>query len=62
MTGFARLRDGSDFQRRTGISARSLNDGSFPEVSAQEGAGAVDEFLERYFPVPAPWECDAEAD
>jgi hypothetical protein len=33
-----------------------LNDGSFPEVSAQERACAVGEFLESYFPVPAPWE------
>lgn len=33
-----------------------LNDGSFPEVSAQERAQVVGEFLERYFPVPAPWE------
>jgi hypothetical protein len=33
-----------------------LNDGSFPEVSAEERAQAVGEFLERYFPVPAPWE------
>lgn len=33
-----------------------LNDGSFPEVSAQERARAVGEFLESYFPVPAPWE------
>jgi hypothetical protein len=33
-----------------------LNDGSFPEVSATERAEVVGEFLERYFPVPAPWE------
>ena len=33
-----------------------LNDGSFPEVSARERADVVGEFLERYFPVPAPWE------
>jgi len=33
-----------------------LNDGSFPEVSAQERADAVGGFLEKYFPVPAPWE------
>ena len=33
-----------------------LNDGSFPEVSARERADAVGAFLERYFPVPAPWE------
>jgi hypothetical protein len=33
-----------------------LNDGSFPEVDAQERAAVVGEFLERYFPMPAPWE------
>jgi Stealth protein CR2, conserved region 2/Stealth protein CR4, conserved region 4/Stealth protein CR3, conserved region 3/Stealth protein CR1, conserved region 1 len=33
-----------------------LNDGSFPEVSPQERATVVGEFLEKYFPVPAPWE------
>jgi Stealth protein CR2, conserved region 2/Stealth protein CR3, conserved region 3/Stealth protein CR4, conserved region 4/Stealth protein CR1, conserved region 1 len=33
-----------------------LNDGSFPEVGPQERADVVGEFLERYFPVPAPWE------
>ncbi len=33
-----------------------LNDGSFPEVSAQQRAAVVGEFLQRYFPVPAPWE------
>lgn len=33
-----------------------LNDGSFPEVSAAERAERVVTFLERYFPIPAPWE------
>ncbi len=33
-----------------------LNDGSFPEISAAERAMAVTEFLEDYFPIPAPWE------
>jgi Stealth protein CR2, conserved region 2/Stealth protein CR4, conserved region 4/Stealth protein CR3, conserved region 3/Stealth protein CR1, conserved region 1 len=33
-----------------------LNDGSFPEVSARERAEVVGEFLDGYFPVPAPWE------
>ena len=33
-----------------------LNDGSFPEVSADERAEVVTDFLERYFPVKAPWE------
>jgi hypothetical protein len=33
-----------------------LNDSSFPEVEAAERAEIVGDFLERYFPVPAPWE------
>ncbi len=33
-----------------------LNDGSFPEVSADERAEVVTNFLERYFPIKAPWE------
>ncbi|GAB3542184.1 stealth family protein [Arthrobacter tecti] len=33
-----------------------LNDGSFPEVPAEERAKAVTDFLEKYFPVKAPWE------
>jgi hypothetical protein len=37
-----------------------LNDGSFPEVGPEERARKVRSFLERYFPVPAPWEKPAE--
>jgi len=33
-----------------------LNDSSFPEVSAEERTERVTSFLERYFPIPAPWE------
>lgn len=33
-----------------------LNDSSFPEVSADERIERVTDFLERYFPIPAPWE------
>ena len=33
-----------------------LNDGSFPEISDEVRRTAVIEFLERYFPFPAPWE------
>jgi hypothetical protein len=38
-----------------------LNDGSFPEVSAEERADIVVDFLERYYPIPAPWEKPAES-
>jgi len=33
-----------------------LNDGSFPEVAEVERVRAVSEFLQAYFPDPAPWE------
>ncbi|WP_458113167.1 stealth family protein [Arthrobacter sp. R1-13] len=33
-----------------------LNDGSFPEVPADERADLVTDFLENYFPIKAPWE------
>jgi UDP-glucose 4-epimerase len=33
-----------------------LNDGSRPELDADERNAAVTAFLEAYFPIPAPWE------
>ncbi|MCO1338591.1 sugar phosphotransferase [Kocuria polaris] len=33
-----------------------LNDGSFPEVSAKQRQEVVTDFLEKYFPIAAPWE------
>lgn len=33
-----------------------LNDGSFPEVPADERADLVTDFLEKYYPIKAPWE------
>ncbi len=33
-----------------------LNDGSFPEVPAEERAELVVDFLEKYYPLKAPWE------
>ena len=38
-----------------------LNDGSFPEISVEERTAAVIDFLERYFPFPAPWEKTTDA-
>ena len=35
-----------------------LNDGSFPEVTDDERTATVTDFLERYYPFPAPWEKD----
>jgi hypothetical protein len=39
-----------------------LNDGSFPEVGAAERAETMVDFLENYFPIPAPWEAVAGAE
>ncbi|MGV8877246.1 MAG: stealth family protein [Rhodoglobus sp.] len=33
-----------------------LNDGSFPEISAEDRAAAVRSFLDEYYPIAAPWE------
>lgn len=33
-----------------------LNDGSFPEVDAAERTELVTDFLQKYFPIKAPWE------
>ncbi|MFF2370677.1 stealth family protein [Agromyces sp. NPDC058110] len=38
-----------------------LNDGSRPEISVEERTAAVTDFLERYFPFPAPWEKPTDA-
>ena len=46
----------SELRKRRGYDFFCLNDGSFPEVSAEERAEHVVSFLERYFPIPAPWE------
>jgi hypothetical protein len=45
-----------ELRRKRGYDFFCLNDGSFPEVSALERAERVTSFLERYFPIPAPWE------
>jgi hypothetical protein len=38
-----------------------LNDGSKPEISIEQRTHAVTDFLERYFPIVAPWEKTAES-
>jgi hypothetical protein len=45
-----------ELRRRRAHDFFCLNDGSFPEVPAAERAERVVNFLERYFPIPAPWE------
>ncbi|GAA2037557.1 stealth conserved region 3 domain-containing protein [Agromyces tropicus] len=48
--------------KRRDVDMFCLNDGSFPEISVEERTEAVIDFLERYFPFPAPWEkSDADA-
>jgi hypothetical protein len=46
----------AELRKKRGYDFFCLNDGSFPEVSAVERAERVIDFLERYFPIPAPWE------
>jgi hypothetical protein len=45
-------------RKKRGYDFFCLNDGSFPEVSEAERTARVIAFLERYFPIPAPWEND----
>ena len=45
-----------ELRKKRGYHFFCLNDSSFPEVSAAERAERVTDFLERYFPIPAPWE------
>lgn len=55
-TSHAGLRLLPELRRQRGYDFFCLNDGSFPEVSAQQRSDQVTSFLERYFPIPAPWE------
>jgi hypothetical protein len=45
-----------DIQRHRREDMFCLNDGSAPEISDETRVRLVTRFLERYFPVPAPWE------
>lgn len=55
-TSYAGLDLLPELRKRRGYDFFCLNDGSFPEVPAAERAERVVNFLERYFPIPAPWE------
>ncbi|MBY6539292.1 stealth conserved region 3 domain-containing protein [Rhodococcus sp. BP-349] len=50
------LRDMDRLLAKRSMDFFCLNDGSFPEIDADERAAAVTTFLSTYFPVPAPWE------
>ena len=52
----AGLRSLDKLLRKRSFDCFCLNDGSFPEVPADERAAAVQLFLDRYFAIPAPWE------
>jgi hypothetical protein len=58
-TGLALLQN---LGRRRNVDFFCLNDGSFPEVAEAERVRAVSEFLQGYFPDPAPWEEIPDAD
>ncbi|ETW24471.1 stealth family protein [Mycobacterium gastri] len=55
-TSYAGLDLLPELRRQRNYDFFCLNDGSFPEVGAAERAERVVDFLERYFPIPAPWE------
>lgn len=46
-------------ERRRRYEMFCLNDGSDPEIPEETRVAAVTSFLERYFPVPGPWELPA---
>jgi len=48
--------------RRRDFDFFCLNDGSFPEVAPDLRARKVTDFLQNYFPLPAPWERADELD
>ena len=50
------LRALGDLLKKRNADFFCLNDGSFPEVSDEERTQRVTDFLEKYFPFPAPWE------
>jgi hypothetical protein len=52
-TGLAEM---TTLLKRRNVDMFCLNDGSFPELSAEERAAAVRSFLDSYYPIAAPWE------
>jgi hypothetical protein len=56
------LRQMDKLRKRRDMDMFCLNDGSFPEISDEVRRAAVTEFLERYFPIAAPWEAEAQAE
>ncbi|MCU1583576.1 MAG: sugar phosphotransferase [Microbacteriaceae bacterium] len=52
----AGLSDMTGLLKKRNVDLFCLNDGSFPELTAEERAAAVRSFLDSYYPIPAPWE------
>lgn len=55
------LRQMNKLRKRRDQDMFCLNDGSFPEISDEVRRAAVTDFLERYFPIVAPWERESQA-
>lgn len=56
------LRQMDKLRKRRDQDMFCLNDGSFPEISDEVRRTAVTAFLERYFPIAAPWETESQAE
>lgn len=48
--------------KRRDVDMFCLNDGSKPEIGVEERTTAVIDFLERYYPFPAPWEKESHVE
>ncbi len=57
----AGLSDMTRLLKRRDVDLFCLNDGSFPELTAEDRAAAVRSFLDSYFPIAAPWEREVAA-
>jgi len=57
-TSYAGLRELDTILAKRKLDMFCLNDGSTPEVDLELRTAKVTQFLERYYPIPAPWETD----
>lgn len=57
-TAAAGLRELDKILAKRKLDLFCLNDGSAPEVDLEVRTAKVTQFLERYYPIPAPWETD----
>jgi hypothetical protein len=55
----AGLRDMDSLLAKRSMDFFCLNDGSAPEIDLELRTKRVTDFLESYFPIPAPWETGA---